>query len=151
MQCPGAGEEKSRLRQGNRGARRQFIDPAPPPRHLLSPGPRPGWRELGGPVVKVSVLVLDDDRTIVRAHARFGERESGCTKGAFGGNPADQPVRSSAARTMIGFMFAIDGVIAPLVWPQGFERRTCHDGLPFGSSNERAPHRLQVLNRALNL
>jgi hypothetical protein len=50
---------------------------------------------------------------------------------------------------MIDFMFAIDGVITPLVWPQGFEGRTCHKGLPFGSSNERASHRLQALNRGL--
>ena len=44
-------------------------------------------KRLGRPDVGVAVLVLDDDRRLVRAHARLGERQSGRAESAFGAEP----------------------------------------------------------------
>ena len=71
---------------------------------------------LGRPGVgRVAVLVLDDHRAVVRAHARFGQRQRGRAEGAFGRHPADDPVGPPAAGAMVDLMLAVDGVIAPLV------------------------------------
>src|SRR5213076_966102 len=72
---------------------------------------------LSGPrvVMGVTVLVLDDHRPVVRAHARLGEGKRGRAKGALRRHPADDPVGPAAAWAVIDFVLAIDSVIAPLI------------------------------------
>lgn len=70
---------------------------------------------LGGPEMGVTILVLDDHRSIVRAHTGFGKRQRSRTKSAFGGNSTDEPVRSAATRAVIHLVLAISDMITPRI------------------------------------
>ena len=71
-----------------------FYDPArgrrgPVQRAGAGAGRRPSAQAAG---VEIAVLVLDDDRPVVRAHARLRQRQGRRAKGALGRDPADEPV-----------------------------------------------------------
>ena len=75
-----------------------------------APPERPGLSRPG--VGVIAVLVQDDDRRLVRAHARFGERQGGRAERAFRRHPADHPMRPAAARAMVDLMLMVDSMIA---------------------------------------
>lgn len=66
-------------------------------------------------MVVLAIFVLDNHWAAVRTHARFRERKGGRAESAFGGHPANDPMRAAASWAVVHVMLAIDGMISPFV------------------------------------